>query len=458
MSPTGPASATGPVRAVPLRPPAAVRAQAALPGMPASVPPPDVPLSFLAASGAGLIGAGVTVALVAGRLVGDPTGDRAIAAVHMVMLSFLTTGVLGAVHQFGCVVGRRSLRSARAARVSLALIVAGSWVLPAGFAAGANLVVAAAGALLGLGVLLAAWNLTGPLFGPARGVSIVGLRLSVAGLVTTAGFGVTYAFDRQAGEGWFALDPHVVLAHAHIGLIAWLGLTYVAVAEKLWPMFLLAHRPGRSPGDFAVWLIPPGVVGLVVGLMAGWRYVAVAASVVIAAGLAAHLASFAGLLLRHRRRPPDLLHAFIVGSAVFLLTAMALAAVAGLAPLDGAVRARLASAEIAAVAAWIGLALIGHAHKVVPFICWGVLRKRGVATTHAGQPLLFTHLWDRRAGRLTLATASGGFAAVTSGLIAASAAPVLAGGVLLAATGVIVSANLGLGPIRAARNQGEATA
>lgn len=444
-------TSNGSVRAVPLRPPAEIRATAALPGMPASVPPPDIPLTFLAASGAGLVGAGIAVALASGRLVGDPTSDVPVAAVHMVMLAFLTTGALGAVHQFGCVVGRRPLRSIRLARVTVWLIVAGSWALPAGFAASDNQVVASAGALLGTGVLLAAANLTGPLLGPATGVSVAGLRLSVSGLLVTAGFGVTYAFDRQAGEGWFALNPTVVLAHAHIGLIAWLGLTYVAVAEKLWPMFLLAHRPGRSPGVLAVWLTPPGVAALVVGLLAGWRYLAVAGAVVMAAGLAAHLASFAGLLLRHRRRPPELLHAFILTSALFLVAAGVLAAVAGLAPVAGATRTRLFSAEIAALAAWIGLALIGHAHKVVPFICWGTLRRRGVTRTAAGEPLLFTHLWDRRVGRASLISAGGGFAAVTGGLAGASGAAVLAGGVLLAAAGALTSANLSIGPLRAAR-------
>ena len=78
------------------------------------------------------------------------------------------------------------------------------------------------------------------------GVPLVGLRLSVSYLVVTVGFGVTYAFDRT--EGWFGLLPHRVLSHAHLGLLGWLGLTYVSVAERLWPMFLLAHRPSQRSG------------------------------------------------------------------------------------------------------------------------------------------------------------------------------------------------------------------
>ena len=447
---------TSALKAVPLRPPAEIRAAAALPGMPASVPPPDVPLSFLAASAAGLLAAGVAMAVYATRLVGDPTSDQSIAAVHLLMLAFLTTGVLGPVHQFACVVGRRALRSVRAARVSLGLIVAGSWLLPVGFAASANQLVAGAGALLGAGVLVVAWNLTGPLLGPARGIPIVGLRLSVAGLVITGGFGVTYALDRQAGEHWFGLDPNVVLAHAHIGLLLWLGLTYVAVAEKLWPMFLLAHRPGRTPGLLAVWLIPPGVAVLVAGLMTGWRYLALAGAVTTATGLTGHLASFAGLVVRHRRRPTELLHAFIAISAGFLVAAITFAGIAGLAPLDAAVRSRLVSAEISALAAWVGLALIGHAHKVVPFITWGALRKRGITTARDGKPLLFTHLWDLRAGRASLAFAAGGFGSLTAGAAAGAAGPVLAGGILLAATGLITSLNLGFGPVLVARSANRA--
>ena len=418
--------------------------------MPASVPPPDVPLSLLAAAGAGLVGVGVALCVVAGHLVAAPTDDQPVAAVHLGMLAFLTTGVLGAFHQFAPVVGRRPLRSTALARASAGLVVAGSWALPAGFLARANHIVAGAGAALTAGFVLAAWNLTGPLLGPGTGPSITGLRMSLVGLLATAGFGVTYAFDRQAGERWFSLDPHLVLAHAHIGLLAWLGLTYLSVAEKLWPMFLLAHRPGRSPGEAAVWLVPVGVAVLAPGLVLGDHRVATAGAALCGAGLACHLVSFAGLV-RHRRRPLELLHAFIAASAVFLVAAAVFAGVGGLAPVATGVRARLVSAEVASLAAWVGLALIGHAHKVVPFISWGILRTRGVATTGEGRPLMFSDLWDRRVGRATWASSATGFAAVVGGLAAGWAGAVVAGGALLAAAGAMALANLGTGPLRVAR-------
>jgi hypothetical protein len=424
-----------------------------LPGLPASVPPPDIPLSFLAAAGVGLVGAGIALALVARHLVAVPTADQPIATVHLVMLAFLTTGVLGAVHQFACVTGRRPLRSTWLARTSVVLTVAGSWALAAGFATGANHVVAIAGATLGIAVLAVGWNVTSPLFGPGGGVPIIGLRFSIAGLLTTAFFGITYAFDRQGDERWFRLDPNIVLAHAHIGLLAWLGLTYVAVAEKLWPMFLLAHRPGRSPGAIAVWAIPAGVVLLSAGLLSSIKYLAVAGGLVVAGGITAHLVSFASLL-RHRRRPPELLHAFIAASSLFVIGAVALAAVSGLGAVTPAVRSRLVSAEVASLAAWVGLALIGHAHKVVPFISWGILRRHGVSTTADGRPLLFADLWNRRVGWVTFAAATVGSTAVVAGLATGTPGSVTAGGILLATSGLLAIANLSLGPRLASRAGG----
>ncbi len=364
--------------------------------MPASVPPPDVPLSFLGASGLALVVLGVVLALTASHIVSAPSDDVPIAVTHVAMLGFLTTGVLGALHQFSTVVGMRPLRSIAWARVTFYVVVAGVWLLPVSFASHDNPLVAGAGALLTIGFCLAAWNLSGPLSSRRKDPSLTGLRWSVAGLLTTAGFGVTYAFDRNGT--WFNLSPNVDLAHAHIGLLAWLGLAYVAVAEKLWPMFLLAHRPGRSPGVLAVRLVPAGVVVVVAGLLTDERYVALAGGVIVGAGLGCHLASFAGLV-RHRRRPLELLHAFVIASAVFLVAAAGLAAAAGFAPVSTTVRSGLASAEVAALASWLGLALLGHVHKVVPFVVWGVFRSREIRTGPGGRPLLFADLWRKDVGR-----------------------------------------------------------
>ena len=104
-----------------------------------------------------------------------------------------------------------------------------------------------------------------------------------------------------------------------IGLFGWLGLTYIAVAEKLWPMFFLAHVPGRHlAGRIAVWAVPTGVVLLSPGLLFGLPGLAWSGAVVLAVGLGAHLASLSAYV-HHRRRTADLHLVFVVTSAMWLV-------------------------------------------------------------------------------------------------------------------------------------------
>jgi hypothetical protein len=419
-----------------------------VPGGVAVVPPASVPLGFLAAAGVGLSAFGLAVWFAADRIVTSPTHPGAVSAVHVGMLAFLTTAVLGAVHQFTPVVARRPLRSVAAARVTLVGMIATAWLLPSGFAPGPESLVAAGAVTGGATVLLAAWNLSGPLASRDGGVPLAGLRISVGFLVVTVAFGVVYAFDRQTG--WFPLLSHRVLAHAHLGLLGWLGLTYVSVAEKLWPMFLLAHRPRARSGAWAVGLLAAGVPVLAAGLLFGAPAIAWPGGLAVAAGLGCHLVSLAGVV-RHRRRPLELLHAYLFASAAFLVLAITLAAVAALASVDPYVRARLVAAEVASLAAWLGLAVVGHAHKIVPFIGYTALRARGVTTGPTGRPLLFGDLFDHRAARVTLAAVAGGFVAITTGILAESPGVVSAGGVAVAVAGALATANLAAGPRRAIR-------
>lgn len=419
-----------------------------VPGGVGVVPPASVPLGFLAAAGVGLFAFGLAVWFAADRVVVSPTHPGAVSAVHVGMLGFLTTAVLGAVHQFTPVVARRPLRSVVAARATLVGMVATAWLLPSGFAHGPESLVAAGGVTGAATVLLAAWNLSGPLSARGGGVPLAGLRLSVGFLIVTVAFGVTYAFDRQTG--WFPLLPHRVLAHAHLGLIGWLGLTYVSVAEKLWPMFLLAHRPRARAGAWAVGLLATGVPVLAAGLLFSTPAIAWPGGLAVAAGLSCHLASLAGVV-RHRRRPLELLHAFLVASAAFLVAAVALGAATALAAVEPAVRARLVTAEVAALAAWLGLAVVGHAHKIVPFIAYTALRARGITTGPTGRPLLFGDLLHHGAARFTFVAAAGGFGATVTGILVASPGTVGAGGAAVALAGAVVTANLAISPRRAAR-------
>ncbi len=411
---------------------------------PPTIPPAGVPLAFLAAAGVGLIGFGCGLAVVGPTAAEAPQSPEVVATVHLAVLAFLSTAVLGAMHQFVPVISGRRLRSVRLAVLTATLFVPGPWLIALGFASAHPRLVTSGGLVTSLGILLAVVNLSGPLSERGKGTPLTGLRWALAFLVATAAFGVTYALDRE--YGWFVLLPDRVLAHAHLGLIGWLGLAYAAVAEKLWPMFLLAHRPNARSGALAVRLLPLGATAVAVGLMLSSVLVVTVGAVAVGAGATAHLTSLGGVL-RHRRRPLELLHAFVLTSAACLLVAAG-AAASQLAPLSYTWHSRLAVVETAALISWLGLAVIGHAHKIVPFIAWSTLRARGITTGPDGSPLLFAHLFHHPTARATFGAATAGVLALLAGGLTGTGALVRIAGVLIGTAGVLAVANLGLGPLR----------
>lgn len=412
---------------------------------PLAVPPAWLPLSWLACAVIGLIGFGVTLAITANTLVRSHTAPTSIATVHVAMLAFLSTAVLGASHQFGPVVAGRRLRSVTAGLITLILWVPAAWTLPYAFASSRPALLEAAGVTAFTAVCIAVWNLSGPLQRWRRGTPVLGLGLAVLYLLVTAGFGVTYTFDMH--HGYFLLLPRRVLAHAHLGLLGWIGLGYVAVAEKLWPMFLLAHRPTTTAGDWAVRLVAGGVPLIAIGLLIPSVPLTSIGAGIVAAGFASHLVSLAGVI-RHRRRRMELLHAFVLTSAVMLIVAVWSAVIAGMFDVSSDLRTRAVKTEVFALTMWLGLAIIGHLHKIVPFITWSRMRQAGHTKSPEGRPLLFAHLVNAPVARASYVMAT--FAAICGIAGMAGSHPVLVrtAGIALAVTGTAVLSNLTSGPLR----------
>ncbi len=413
------------------------------PGFPIVVPPPSVPLGFLAAAALGLVGCGIALICFRSYAVVDPTDDRVVAAAHLAMLATLSMGVLGAIHQFTPVITQRPLRSVRLSRATLLSWLAGAWLLPLGFATKQESIVQAGGAFAGLAVTLLVVNIVSALKVRGKGAPVTGLRFAVGGFVVTACFGVVYVIDRQGK--WFDLSGHVVLAHAVVGLFAWLGLTYVSVAEKLWPMFLLAHVPGRHRSSWiAVWAIPAGVLLLSPGLLLGLSWLAWCGVAIVLTGLGAHLCSLV-LHVRHRRRKADLHLLFVVTAAAWLVIGVALALAAQLTMgHHHHLGTALVAASVAATSGWLLVALVGHAHKVVPFILWSALRGRGIKDKADGTQLMFADLFDHRWSAIVYALVTTGVGAVCLGFAASIAIAIAIGGALFIATGVSVAVNLSL--------------
>ncbi|MBO0748011.1 MAG: hypothetical protein J2O47_06665, partial [Acidimicrobiaceae bacterium] len=410
-------------------------------GVPAVVPPPWLPLTFLAAAGLGVIACGAMLVWAAPTVVAHPMADRVIGAAQFGTLAVLSMGVLGALHQFAPVAAQRPLRSIRLAQVTFAAWLVAAWLVPVGLITRHEPIIAVGGAFVTVAVIAAVVNLGEPLRARGKGTPVVGLRLAMLGLVLTAASGATFVADRSGT--WFVLSGHVVLAHAVIGLFFWLGMAYISVAEKLWPMFLLAHLPRRHhAGTVAVWATAAGVIVLSLGIWGRSPVVSWFGGTILAIGLGSHLVSLVAHV-RHRRRGADLHLTYVLTAGVWLIGGAVLALIAAVVPASPLGRERLVGADVAAIAGWLLTALVGHAHKVVPFIAWTALRAAGVDTRNGdGRPLLFADLYNHTVAWITFALTELGIAAVGIGLLANLSVAVAVGGAAWVVTGLIAAANL----------------
>ncbi len=423
------------------------------PGMPRTVPPPSIPLAFLAASPFGLLATGAAWIWARGAAATAPGADSVVAAVHFGVLATLAMAVLGAMHQFTPVITGRPLRSSLLGRLTFASFLVASWTLPLGVATKQVVVTAVAGAMVGVAVVLLVINLAPALAVKGKGSPVAALRIAVAGAVATGFMGVLFVGDRQGN--WFTLSGHVDMAMGVVGLFGWLGMTYVGVAEKLWPMFMLSHLPGRHrSGGLAVWGIALGVALSAPGLAYNLGWLAWPGAALVAGGLGAHLTSLAAHV-RHRRRQPDLHLAYVLTSAFFLPVGAGLAlAAVWIMRDDYHAGVALAAAAAAAFGGWVLVALVGHAYKVVPFIVWSVLRSQGVATGPEGKPLMFADLYNHTWAAISYVTVAAGMAALCLGLGFRNPESIAAAGALLAATATVTAADLAMIPLRMLRQPG----
>ena len=406
-----------------------------------NTPPPSVPLAFFEAAFIGLIGCGVALVVAHNQAIADPTSDPTVAGAHLAMLATLSMGLLGAIHQFTPVVTQRPLRSIGVAKATFVTWLLAAWFLPLGIGFRQEGVVEAGGFLAATAIVLLIVNLWSPLGAKGKGAPVIGLRFAVAGFALTACFGVVYVFDRQGN--WFDLSGHVVLAHASIGLFAWLGLTYLSVAERLYPMFFLAHVPGkRRSGLVAVTAVPLGVVLLSPGLLFKITALAWVGGAIILCGLAAHLFSLS-MHLKYRKRKLDLYFLFVITAEVSMLVGVGLAISSALIMgVDHHLGVMLAAAAVAALAGWILEAFAGHIHKVIPFVVWAMFRSRGIEKNRLGKQLMFGDLYEHSIAAVVYAILTLGIGSVCLGFASSTPILLISGGTLLAISGVLLAINL----------------
>ncbi|MBI5947054.1 MAG: hypothetical protein HY875_02830 [Chloroflexi bacterium] len=340
---------------------------------PAESPPLWLVAPFFLAAPAGLAAAGVIIAGANSDSFAGVNLPRNLAIVHALVVGWVTTTMMGATYQLiPAVLGGR-LFSAWLVRLQFALHVCAvpvfvwafyHWDLPlleiGGMMVCGSLVLYLANAVLGLAR------------GSRPGVTRWYVMAALSFLLATGGFGLLWVMAMR--HALFPITFDRIAAHAHLGLLGWLGLTVMGVSYQLVPMFNVVR--GTEPRFSRVALVVT-VAALIafagVMLLAPPRPVRVVFAIGLAAGPILWGLDLLRLMHHRSRRNLD-----VQGRATYLsLTMLAVTIALGFTVLAMQVVSPernnthvVVAYAMAGVLGWMGTMLIGNTYKILPFLLW----------------------------------------------------------------------------------------
>lgn len=352
-------------------------------------PPISVPLRFfLSAPWFGVL-AGLLLAVVGGDALSSRWSPYTLALVHLITVGFMLQAMCGALLQLVPVVAGGNVRHPRrmAAVVHPLLLVAALQLVAGFLLSWPGLWLGAALCfVLGIGVFAATLGLA-LMRTPAKGHSLLALRLAVIGLVVTVGLGAVLAEGLARGRGL----PFGSLTDIHLtwGLAAWALALVAGVSYLVVPMFQLTPSypvlvmrsvvPLAVTAAIVLSLLPAAWVPLGYGLL-----------------LAAVVIFGATTLYLQRQRKRRLV------DATFLFFRIAMIALLAFAVLGAAAAFLPVWPQGPRTALWLGVlalqgvflsAVSGMLYKIVPFLVWLHLQRLGAPLSQV--PNMKTLIADR---------------------------------------------------------------
>ncbi len=323
---------------------------------------------FAAATVFLLLGAVGLVWVAPELAMGNYLAPRVAAVTHLFTLGWLTLTIFGALSQLLPVALGAPIFSPRLGHAGFWSFAAGIPIFAAGVAMEHLPLLAVGGTLVGLGVLLAGANVAATLArGHTRDVTWGGIAGGISYLAAALVLGLVLA--RNLDTGFIAgARVRVLAAHLHIAIVGWAMLVIVGVANRLLPMFLLAHGADTRWSRRALACLAAGVPLFAVGMLAPSRIAAWTGAALLEAGLGAFLwQAYAFYRARVRKR-------LDIGMR-FARTALAFFVAAGvMGPVllaVGGTHTRLGAAYV--VSGFLGgivLFVTGFLYKIVPLLSW----------------------------------------------------------------------------------------
>lgn len=416
----------------------------------ARAPSPIVPLGFLIVAALAFVLAGLALPWLAGDLAGHYYNPRILALTHTLTLGWITLTILGASYQLIPIVLERPVWSERLGRWELGLAALGAIGIigHVALASWSGLVWSAG--LVAAGVAAHVVNTALTLRGLARwSFTAAMLAMGFAGLVLTTAFGAALAIEHV--RAFLPGDFHARLhAHVHLALLGWVLPVVLGISAHVYPLFLLAPRPGRRVVAVQAAGLVLGAPAVVIGILAA-PPLAAAGALAVAAAVAAHVGWVASLLRTSRRPAFDWALRFLVAGVAYLLVAASLGVALAFGAIGGP-RWALAYGVVV-LGGWASLTIVGMMLKIVPFLVW--YRVYAPLAGRTPVPAL-ADLRRPAIEAVAFVALTGGMAALAvavgaghAGAIRAAAAVVLAGALAFAASLVTTLHHLVPCPLRA---------
>jgi hypothetical protein len=333
-------------------------------------PPIDVPFRFFLTAPLFGIAAGLLLFIAGDDMLASRWTPSALAGTHLLVAGYMLLAMCGALMQFVPVAaGGNIWRPRLVAAWTHPLLVVSAVLLVAAFLTQRSVffLAAAHGFTLALGVFgivvsVALWRT------PARGPTIVALRVALIGLLVTLALGVTLAIGIARNTGWPLSSLTDV--HAAWGLGGWALILLAGVSYLVVPMFQLTP-------SYSAWLargLPLFLIAILLAWSTQYADTDRHESLLIFLGGLGVSGLFAAetLHLQHRRRRKvsDVTLLFFRTAMLSLLAVLLSAlALAMLPELRFDPRAAVWLGMLAIVGVFIS-AINGMLYKIVPFLNW----------------------------------------------------------------------------------------
>jgi hypothetical protein len=385
-----------------------------------------LPLAYLVTAAAAFVTAAVALPLLAPALAGHYYHPSVLALTHTITLGWITMTILGASYQLIPVLLERPIASPRLAAWQLVVYAIGVIGVVGHFALAEWRGFAWSAALVLVAALTHVVHAGGSVRSARPSFTRTMMLLALAGFALTAAFGGLLGLTKVWRPLPTSLFP-TLHAHVQLALLGWVLPTVLAVASRVYPMFLLASEPTGLAPRAQLAGIAVGVPLTVGGLLAESTIATTLGALFGAAAVAAHLATILTMVRTGKRPRLDYGLRFVLAGAAHLAPAAVLG-VALAAGVSSGPRAALAYGVLA-LGGWASLTIVGMMLKIVPFLVW--YRVYGPRAGRGSVPTLAQLSWS---GGEAVA-----FATLTPGMAVLALAAALGDVTLLRLAGTLVA-------------------